>query len=186
MATDDPQTATVPGRYASALFDLAKEQNQVADVERDLIAFRGMLDESDDLERLVRSPIFTAHDQIGALSSVLDKAEISGLTAKFLKLIARNRRLFAVSDMITTYRSLASADRGEVPAEVTSAVPLDDAQVASIKDKIKASIGQDVQLDTSVDPSILGGLIVKVGSRMIDSSLRTKLSLLKTRMKEAH
>ncbi|MEO1720133.1 MAG: F0F1 ATP synthase subunit delta [Pseudomonadota bacterium] len=186
MATDDPQTASVPGRYAAALFDLAKDQNSVADVERDLGAFKTLLDESDDLKRLVRSPVFSADDQIKALSAVLEKAEIGGLSEKFLKLIAQNRRLFAVSDMISIFKRLAAADRGEVQAEVTSAAPLDDSQIAAIKEQIKASVGQDVQLDTSVDPSLLGGLIVKVGSRMIDSSLRTKLSMLKSRMKEAH
>ncbi|MEO1795088.1 MAG: F0F1 ATP synthase subunit delta, partial [Pseudomonadota bacterium] len=143
-----------------------------------------LIDDSDDLKRLVRSPVYSAEDQLRALSAVLDKAGLSSLAGNFLKLIARNRRLFAVEGMIKIFRDLAARDRGEVQADVTSATPLSDEQIESLKAKLKASIGQDVQLNTRVDPSVLGGLIVKVGSRMIDSSLRTKLATLKMRMKE--
>lgn len=186
MAAADPKTATMPGRYASALFELAKGQNQVDAIEKDLETFQSLLDESDDLRRLVRSPVFSADDQIKALDAVLEKAGIGGLTANFMRVITQNRRLFAATDMISAFRAMASEDRGEVRADVTSAVDLTDEQVAALKDKLKASIGKDVQLDTRVDPSVLGGLIVKIGSRMIDSSLRTKLAMLKSRMKEAH
>ncbi len=172
------------GRYASALFELAKEQNQLEAVEADLVSFQKLIDESGDLKRLVRSPVYSAEDQLRALTAVLDKAGLVSLAGNFLKLIARNRRLFAVEGMVKIFRDLAARDRGEVQADVTSATPLSDEQVESLKAKLKASIGKDVQLNTRVDPSVLGGLIVKVGSRMIDSSLRTKLATLKMRMKE--
>lgn len=184
MATDDPIMAGMAGRYASALFELAGEQRQIPDVENNLLKFRELLDGSTDLQRLVRSPVFSADDQLKALSAVLDRAGIGGLAANFLRLIARNRRLFAVPDMIKAFRALAARARGEVEAEVTSAFPLRDAQVQALKDTLKASAGNNVQLNMRVDPSLLGGLIVKLGSRMIDSSLRTKLNTLKVRMKE--
>jgi len=153
-------------------------------VEQDLINLQRMLDESADLQRMVRSPVFSADEQSGALVAVLGKAGISGLTLNFVKLIARNRRLFALGDMIKGFRTLAARARGEVEADVSSAVALGDEQMAALKETLKASIGKDVRINAHVDPSLLGGLIVKVGSRMIDSSLRTKLATLKLRMKE--
>lgn len=184
LATEDQMMASVPGRYASALFELAVEQSQLQPVENDLKVLRGLLDESADLRRMVRSPVFSAEDQAKALEAVLAKAGIDGLTMNFVKLITRNRRLFAVPEMITAFLTLAARSRGEVEADVTSATTLDDGQLQTLKEALKASIGQDVQINAKVDPSLLGGLIVKVGSRMIDSSLRTKLSTLKMRMKE--
>ncbi len=185
MATEDPIMASVPGRYASALFDLATEQGKVPDVETSLVRFQAMLDDSADLQRMVRSPVFSADEQVRALAAVLAKAGISGLAANFLQLIAKNRRLFAAAEMIKCYRSLAAKARGEVQAEVTSAVALTEAQLTTLKDTLRASVGgKQVQVDTRVDPSLLGGLVVKMGSRMVDSSLRTKLASLKTRLKE--
>jgi len=176
--------ASVAGRYASALFELAQEQSELPAVERDLVNLQGLMDESDDLRRLVRSPVFSADDQSKALAAVLGKMGVSGLSLNFVKLLARNRRLFALSDMIKAFRSMAARSRGEINADVTSAVTLSDEQLQALKDTLKASIGKDVQVIAKVDPSLLGGLIVKVGSRMIDSSLRTKLATLKMRMKE--
>jgi F-type H+-transporting ATPase subunit delta len=184
VATDEQKTASMPGRYALALFELAKDQNQLAEVEQALTDFTALLDESPDLKRLVKSPVFSADEQIKALTGVLDAAGIGGLAGNFLKVIAKNRRLFAAPEMVSIFRDLTASDRGEVKAEVTSAAALDESQVEAIRDRIKQSVGRDVQLHTRVDPSLLGGLIVKVGSRMIDSSLRTKLTMLKTRMKE--
>jgi F-type H+-transporting ATPase subunit delta len=185
VATDDPMMASAAGRYASALFELATEQNKVSEVEQMLGRFQSMLDESADLTRLVRSPVFSADDQVRALKAVLDKAGIVGLAGNFLQLIARNRRLFAVADMIKSYRALAAKARGEVAADVASAVPLSDAQLSALKDMLRASVGgKQVQVATRVDPALLGGLVVKMGSRMVDSSLRTKLASLKTRLKE--
>lgn len=176
----------MPGRYASAFFDLADESGQLAAVEADLIGFQNLLDESEDLRRLVRSPVFSAEEQRAAIAAVLQKAGIGGLTANFFNLVARNRRLFAVGDMIKSFRALAAASRGEVTAEVTSALPLNDAQQAELKKTLKASVGKDVQLESRVDASLIGGLIVKIGSRMIDSSLKTKLARLRLNLKEAN
>jgi len=179
VATNDTIVEGVAGRYASALFDLAKESSKVSDIESDLVNFQGLLDESPDLLRLVRSPVIGVDDQSRAITAILDKAGIGGLTANFLKLVTANRRLFVIQDIIKAYRALAAKARGEITAEVTSAFVLNDEQVAALKDTLKASAGKDVTLSTRVDPSLLGGLIVKVGSRMIDSSLKTKLQNLK-------
>ena len=184
MATDEPIIAGVAGRYASALFELAEEQKQLAQVEQDLISFQELLNESEDLRRLVRSPVFSSDEQSAAISAVLERAGIGGLAANFLKLAARNRRLFAVPDMIRAFRAMCARARGEVEASVASAFPLQDGQVQALKDALKASVGKDVQVNLTVDPELLGGLVVKIGSRMIDSSLRTKLNSLKMRMKE--
>lgn len=173
------------GRYAAALFDLAKDANQIPAVEAGLAQFQKLYDESADLRSLVRSPVISSEDQARALGAVLDKAGIGGLAANFFKLIAANRRLFAAPDMIKGFNALAAKARGEVTAEVTSAVALNDAQTAELKKTLKETVGKDVTLKTSIDPSLLGGLIVKVGSRMIDSSLKTKLLNLKTTLSGA-
>ena len=170
------------GRYAAALFDLAKDAKQIPEVEADLAKFQALLDMSDDLKRMVRSPVISANDQSKALSAVLAKAGIGGLAGNFLKLVASNRRLFAAADMIKGFKNLAAKGRGETSAEVTSAVALSAAQITALKDTLKASGGKDVTLHTRIDPSLLGGIIVKVGSRMIDSSLKTKLQNLKVVM----
>lgn len=184
MATDDTITGGVAGRYASALFELAEEANQVRQVEADLKSLQGLLDESTELKRMVRSPVFSSEDQGRAIAAVAQKAGLAPLVVNFLKVLARNRRLFAVGDMIRTFLTLAARQRGEVNAEVASAHPLTDEQLSTLKETLRASAGKDVNLITRVDPTLLGGLIVKMGSRMIDSSLRTKLTSLKTAMKE--
>ncbi len=176
-------TAGVAGRYASALFELAQEQGQLDQVDSDLGKFQGMLDQSDDLKRLVKSPAFAAEEQQRALGAVMDWASIGATTGNFLKVVARNRRLFATEDMIKTYRALLARHRGEVSAEVKSAVVLTEEQLAALKEKLKSTYGKDVRLDAAVDPSLLGGLVIKVGSRMFDSSLKTKLSNLKVVLK---
>lgn len=183
VATDEPMMASMAGRYAAALFELAKEERQLPQVEADLKAFQRMLDASDDLRRLVRSPVISAEDQGRALSAILGRAGISGLTANFFKLIARNRRLFAAADMIRDFRTLLARERGEVTAEVASAHALTPAQMAALKDALRVQVGKDVQINTRVDPNLLGGLVVRMGSKMIDSSLRTKLDNLKVAMK---
>lgn len=185
MATDEPIMASVAGRYASALFELANEQKNVAEVEAGLDQFQKMIDGSTDLQRLVRSPVFSADEQVKAVGAILAKSGIGGLAGNFLQLIARNRRLFAVTDMIKSFQALAAKGRGEVAAEVTSAHPLTPAQLTALTDTLRASVGgKQVKVRSSVDPSLLGGLVVKMGSRMVDSSLRTKLASLKTRLKE--
>ena len=167
------------GRYGSALFDLAKEASKIKEVEADLGKFQALLNESDDLRRMVRSPVISTDDQARAIGAILAKAGIGGLAANFFSLITANRRLFAISDMIKAFKALAAKERGEVTAEVTSALALNDAQVADLKKTLKESVGKDVSLSTRIDPALLGGLIVKVGSRMIDSSIRTKLQTMK-------
>ena len=183
VASDDPMMASMAGRYAVALFELAKDQRQLEQVERDLASFQVMLDGSADLRRLVLSPVITADEQAKGLAAVLQMAGISGLTANFVMLIARNRRLFAASDMMKAFRALVARERGEVSAEVASAHALTPEQLQQLSDTLRTSIGKNVRIDTRVDPNLLAGLVVKVGSRMIDSSLRTKLNNLKVVMK---
>lgn len=175
--------ASMAGRYAAALFELAKEEKQLPQVEADLKSFQTMLDDSEDLRRLVRSPVISADDQAKGLTAILSKAGIAGLTTNFFRLIARNRRLFATADMLKNFRALLARERGEVSADVASAHALSAEQMAALKDMLRVQIGKDVQMNTRVDPNLLGGLVVKVGSKMIDSSLRTKLNSLKVAMK---
>jgi F-type H+-transporting ATPase subunit delta len=172
------------GRYATALFELALENNAVAAIETDLAKFDGLVAANPDLARLVRSPVYSAEEQSKALSAVLTRAGIAGLAATFLKLVTSNRRLFAVRAMIKDYRLLVAAHKGEVRAEVTVAEPLSQSHSRAIKDALKAVTGKNVEVDLHVDPAIIGGLVVKVGSRMVDSSLRTKLSAIRHAMKE--
>jgi len=173
------------GRYATALFELAREQRSIDAVKRDLDRFEAMLADSEDLRRLVRSPVFSVDEQAKAMEAILQRAGIGGIAANFLLLVTRNRRLFAVVQMIKAYRVLVARHKGEMTAQVTVAEALSDANLAALKDALKAVTRQEVQVDVSVDPAIIGGLVVKVGSRMVDSSLRTKLNAIKFAMKEA-
>ena len=174
----------VAERYASSLFDLALESGSVESVQADLDRFQGLINESADLKRLIVSPVFSSDDQFKAISAIVAKAGLSGLVANFLKVVARNRRLFAVPGIVRAAMSRKARNRGEVAAEVTSAHALNDQQQAELKAALKGVTGKDVTVNVTVDPSILGGLIVKVGSRQIDTSLRTKLSSLKLALKE--
>jgi F-type H+-transporting ATPase subunit delta len=186
VAGEDPTISGMAGRYASALFELALEQKAVDQVRKDLDSFDELVAGSPDLDRLVRSPVFGADEQGKALAAVLDKAGIKGLAAKFLQVIARNRRLFAVRGMIRAFRALVAKHRGEVTAQVTVAEKLSDANLDALKGAIKnVTGGKDIDFNVNVDPAIIGGLIVKVGSRMVDTSLRTKLNAIKIAMKEA-
>ena len=184
MAGETPIVSGMAGRYATALFELALESNAIAAVESDLEKFDGLVAGSPDLARLVRSPVFSADEQSRALSAVLAQVGIDGVAAKFLKLVTAHRRLFAVRTMVKDYRALAAAHRGEVRAEVTVAEPLSQSHSTAIKDALKAVTGKNVEVDLRVDPAIIGGLVVKLGSRMIDSSLRTKLNAIRHAMKE--
>lgn len=183
---DEPTTVSgVAERYASALFELAREENALDAVASDLNNFNTLLEESEDLTRLVRSPVFSADEQTKAITAVLDKAGIGGLSANLIKVAAANRRLFAVPEMIVGYKRMLAKERGEVTASVTSAEPLSTEQIKAVKAALKDAIGKDVLLDEKVDPALIGGLIVQVGSRMVDTSLRTKLNAMKYAMKEA-
>ncbi|HXG78260.1 MAG TPA: F0F1 ATP synthase subunit delta [Methyloceanibacter sp.] len=184
MAGERDTTSGVAGRYATALFELALEQRLLDVVASDLDRFNQALDASNDLMRLVKSPVFSAEEQTKALAAVLGRIGIGGLARNFLLLASRNRRLFAVPDMIRAFRSLLARHRGETSATVIAAAKLTDAQTAALKQALKAALGKEVLLEERIDPSLLGGLIVKVGSRMVDSSLRTKLNSLKVAMKE--
>ena len=173
------------GRYATALFDLASEPNAIDVVKADLERFDTLVAESSDLARLVRSPVFSAEEQLQALSAVLERVGIGGIATKFLKLVASNRRLFAVREMIRGYRELVALHKGEATAQVTAAERLKDQHVEALRTALKAVSGKDVDLDIKIDSAIIGGLVVKLGSRMVDTSLRTKLNAIKHAMKEA-
>jgi F-type H+-transporting ATPase subunit delta len=183
VATADHAVSGVAGRYANALFDLATEDKSVAKTGEALASFQGLVNESDDLRRLMSSPVFKTEDQMAAIDALAAKAKISGVALNFLKLMGKNRRLGAVPGAIAGFQALVAKSRGEVTAEVTSAEPLSAKQLTELKAALKASIGSDVVLTTKIDASILGGLIVKVGSRMLDNSLQTKLQNLKVAMK---
>ena len=174
------------GRYAGALFELALDNKAVDAVKKDLDQFDALVDGSADLNRLIRSPAFGADEQLKALSAILAKAGITGLAANFLRVITTNRRLFAARDMIRAYRALVARHKGEVTAQVTVAEKLNDKNLDALKSALKSVTGgKDIDLDVKIEPAIIGGLIVKVGSRMVDSSLRTKLNAIKLAMKEA-
>jgi len=184
MAAQEPIISGMAGRYATALFELALEQKSIDAVKADLDRFEALVAGSPDLARLVRSPVFTAAEQGKALSAVLAQTGIKGLAANFLLFIASNRRLFAVGQIIKAFRSLVARHKGEVTAEVTVAEKLNDKHLRALKSALKGVTGKDVDLNVKVDPSIIGGLIVKLGSRMVDTSLKTKLNLIKHAMKE--
>jgi F-type H+-transporting ATPase subunit delta len=185
FATSTPDVSSTAGRYASALFELASETNAIDAVKADLDRFDALVAESPDLLRLVRSPVFSADEQLQALSAVLERAGIGGLTAKFLKLVTANRRLFAVRDMVKAFGALVADNKGQATAEVTVAEPLKDDHTVALRNALKAVSGKDIDLAIKVDPSIIGGLVVKLGSRMVDTSLRTKLNAIRHAMKEA-
>jgi F-type H+-transporting ATPase subunit delta len=185
VAAEDPSVSGVSGRYATALFELARDEKSIDAVKADLDRFAAMLAESDDLKRLVRSPVFAADTQAKALGAVLDKAEISGISANFLKVLTANRRLFAVSDVIRAFNALVAKFKGEATADVTVADALSEKNLDALTVALKSVTGKDVTLNVNVDPSIIGGLVLKLGSRMVDSSVRTKLNSIKHAMKEA-
>jgi F-type H+-transporting ATPase subunit delta len=172
------------GRYATALFDLALSEGAIDAVKADLDGFDALVSDNPDLMRLVRSPVFSADDQVKALSAVLERAGIGGLAAKFLKVVAANRRLFAVRGMIRDFRALVADHKGEVTADVTLAERPSERQLSALRDALGTITRRDVQVEVKVDPAIIGGLIVKLGSRMVDSSLRTKLNSIRHAMKE--
>jgi len=175
----------VAERYAGALFEVALEAGAIDAVGADLNRFQSLIDESVDLARLVKSPVFSSEEQTRAVTAILERAGITGIAANVIRVAASNRRLFVFSDVVRGYRALVAAHRGEITAEVISAEALSDAQSAALKASLMGVAGgKDVALSTSVDPSLIGGLVVKIGSRMIDTSLKTKLSTLKVALKE--
>ena len=185
MAGEDPSVSGVSGRYATALFELARDEKSIDAVRADLDRFDALLNDSADLKRLVRSPVFSADAQSKALTAVLDRAGITGVSANFLKVLTANRRLFAVADVIRAFRALVAKFKGEASADVTVAEALSDKNLDALKSALTSVTGKDVTLNVKVDSSIIGGLVLKLGSRMVDSSLRTKLNSIKHAMKEA-
>jgi F-type H+-transporting ATPase subunit delta len=173
-------------RYAGAFFELARDEKAIDAVRRDLDRFDALLTDNPDLLRLVRSPVFGAEERKKALASVLEQNGITGLARNFILLAASNRRSFALREMIKAFRALVARDRGEITAEVTVAEQPSDAHLGAIKDALKSVTGgQNIDLQVKVDPAIIGGLVVTLGSRRVDSSLRTKLNAIKFAMKEA-
>jgi F-type H+-transporting ATPase subunit delta len=177
--------AGVAARYASALFELARDERALDEVSGNLERFDGLLKESADLRRLVRSPVFSGTEQAAAVGAILDRAGSTGLAANFIKLTAANRRLFALPDMIRSFRSLVRTSKGIVRAEVRVAERPSDAVIEEIKASLRDVARSEVDLDLTVDPSLIGGLVVKIGSRMVDASLRTKLNGIRLAMREA-
>ncbi len=176
-------TASLQGRYASALYDLASESKAVAAVESDLETLGQAIAGSADLAALIRNPQIGRDAAAGAMAGVAKLLGLSQLTHNFLGVLAANRRLAKLPEIVRAFAAIAAAARGEVKAEVTSAHPLSDAQLTALSAKLKAREGKDVKLTATVDPAILGGLVVRIGSTQIDSSIRTRLNTLAQAMK---
>ncbi len=183
MASDGAGVGGLAARYASALYDLADESGALDNVAADLSGLETLIQDSADFSRFIKSPVLSRDDQTKGIAAIAAKAGLSEITVKFLGLVAGNRRLFALPNMIRAYQDILAARRGLVTAEVTSAAELSDGQSQSLADALKAAVGKTVAVTTKVDPTILGGLIVRVGSRMVDSSLKSKLQRLKLSMK---
>ncbi|PWV98343.1 ATP synthase F1 subcomplex delta subunit [Hoeflea marina] len=184
MADKSQHISGVAERYASSLFELASADKSVDAVAKDLNRFQAMIDSSPELQRLVASPVFSADDQFNSVVALNAKSGMTGLVANFLKVVARNRRLFAFPEIVRSYHETVARERGEVTADVRSAHALSAAQEKELAAALSSSTGKTVSIRFTVDPSLLGGLIVKIGSRQVDTSLRTKLSTLKHTLKE--
>ncbi|MFC5069820.1 F0F1 ATP synthase subunit delta [Flaviflagellibacter deserti] len=184
MPADDATPTGMAGRYATALYELASEAKAVDTVDADLGRFEALLKDSADLQRLVKSPVFSSEEQLKAISAVLDAAKIGGIAGNLIRLAAQNRRLFAIQGIIRSFRAIVAKARGELTAEVTVAEPLSDARMKDVKDALKEITSKDVKVDVKVDSKIIGGIIVQLGSRMVDASVRTKLSAIQHAMKE--
>ncbi|MDY8110097.1 F0F1 ATP synthase subunit delta [Fulvimarina sp. 2208YS6-2-32] len=184
MANSSSPVSEVADRYAQSFFDLSRDDGSIETVESELDGFRGLIEENADVRRLVESPAFTADEQAKGIAAIVKSARPSQLTGNFLKVVAQNRRLFVLPGMIRRFKQLAAAHRGEIEADVTTAAALSDDERNELKDVLGTYTGKTVTLRERVDPSILGGLIVQIGSRMVDTSIRTKLNSLKLALKE--
>jgi len=183
LASDDSHIAGLALRYANAVFELAAEERGIDRLAADFQTVKALLQESPDLRRLVRSPLFSREEQAKGMEAVLARAGTGDLTRKLVLLLAQKRRLFALADVIRAFEQLLARHRGEVAAEVTSARELSAAEMAELRTMLKDKLGREPRVTAHVDPKLLGGLVLKVGSRMIDSSLRTKLDSLRAAMK---
>ena len=184
MAAQNSVLVQIARPYASALFDLAQSENQLASVETSLSDISRLIGESDDFSRFLGSPVITSDVKAHAIDAILSKSNTNPLVSNFVRLIAQKGRLFALQQIIVAFRALAAEARGEVSADVTSAVPLNADQVSALAATLRAKVGKTVTLNQFVDASLIGGLQVKIGSQMIDSSLKSKLTAMKIAMKE--
>jgi F-type H+-transporting ATPase subunit delta len=183
LAAESTGISGLAERYAAALFELADERRALDAAAGDLRELRAMLHESGDLMRLVRSPVLSRAEQGKAIAALAERANLSPLTRDFLAIVARNRRLFAVPAMIEAYLNKLAARRGEVTAEIVAAQKLTPAQEGALGEQLRRVVGSRVTIDVRVDPSLLGGMIVKIGSRMVDGSLKGQLQRLQLSMK---
>jgi F-type H+-transporting ATPase subunit delta len=175
--------ASLAGRYASALFDLARDERQIEAVSASLAQLKGVMADSAELKALIGSPLVGRAAAGRALAATATSLGIDPTTTRFIGVLAHNGRLRELGSIIRLFETLAADHRGETTAEVTSARPLDDDQVAALKTQLGARVGRDIRIDARVDPNILGGIVVRLGSQMIDASIRTKLNTLATAMK---
>ncbi len=182
MSSSNSGAHGLAGRYATALYDLAEAESRLEAIVDDINALAGMIADSDDLLRLLRSPVISGKDQANAMAALSEKAGFDDLTRRFIGVVAANRRLFVLPDMISVFKELLAFHRGEASAEVTSATALSETQIKALSESLKKAVGSTVAVETVVDPDLLGGLVVKIGSRMVDSSLRTKLQQLRLAM----
>jgi F-type H+-transporting ATPase subunit delta len=183
VSTSGGIQAGLAGRYAKALFELARDNRELDAVGESIARLQAALAESEDLRALTRNPVLSRQQSENAIAAVAQSLGLNETAARFLGVLAKNRRLAAVESMISAFNQLAAHHRGEETAQVTSAHPLDADQLAGVKTKLRGRIGRDVAIETKVDPAILGGLIVQIGSQMIDGSIRTKLNTLAHAMK---
>jgi F-type H+-transporting ATPase subunit delta len=183
VATDTSGLSGLAGRYAAALYDIAETAGTLDAVANDLRTVQRMIEESEDLRRLIRSPILDRADQAKAMRALLERAGAGDLTLRFVGVVTENRRLFALPQIIDAYLRRLAERRGEVVAHVSSARTLSEPQVARITETLRRSLGSKVVVDLRVDPGLIGGLVVRVGSKLVDDSLRTKLMRLQLAMK---
>lgn len=177
-------SASIAARYASALFDLARDDNKLEALETDADTLGAALEDSADFRELISSPVYSRADQQAGMEAVAKKMGLASLTANTLSLMASNRRLFALPQLVAALKDMIADEKGEVTAEVTSAKALTATQQKNLADALKKKVGKDVKLEMNVDEALIGGLVVKLGSQMIDSSIRSKLSSLQNAMKE--
>ncbi|WP_226779680.1 F0F1 ATP synthase subunit delta [Oceaniglobus trochenteri] len=174
----------IAGRYAQAVFSLAKEDNALKAIENDIDALDAAMSESEDFRTLISSPLYTRDQQESAIGALAQKMELSATVANTLRLMASKRRLFVLPQLVSALRGLIADEKGEVTADVTAASKMTAAQQKSLAETLKKAVGKDVKINMAVDPKLIGGLVVKVGSRMIDTSIRAKLNALQNTMKE--
>ena len=183
MASDTSLAAGLAGRYATALYELADEAKQLDAVAADLARIRAMIDESEELRRMMSSPLISRAQQAKSIDALVEQAGIGDLTRRFVRTVAGNRRLFGLRSVIDAFNRMLAERRGELTAEVTSAKPLSPQQAEAVNAALRGAVGRKVSMDLKVDPKLLGGLRVKVGSRLVDASRASKLQRLQLAMK---